>query len=72
MSDTLDGTYVDVYDVEEAELEITADASRFLALDPVNFWSINYLKVRSGTSGTPVNQGADRTLKLMVGATRRR
>lgn len=72
MSDTAAGTYVDVYDISEAELEITVAASRYLALDPVNFFGVNYLKVRSGTSATPVNQAADRTLTLMIGNDRLR
>ena len=37
MSDTAAGTYVDVYDISESELEITAAASLYLALDPANF-----------------------------------
>lgn len=72
MSDLAGGTYVDVYGIDEAELEVTAAASRYLALDPVNWYGVDHLKVRSGTAATPVNQAADRTLKLMVAVDRRR
>lgn len=64
------GTYLNVYEVDTANtagVEVTVDAaaSRYLGIDnPAPFAGIQSLKVRSGTSGTPVNQGADRTLRL--------
>ena len=41
-------------------------ASQFIAFDPTRFRGVNCIKVRSGTSGTPVAQGADRVLTLLV------
>ena len=64
--DTADGTFVDVIATGGSELSITAAASDYLAVDPVNQYGINFAKIRSGTSGTPVNQGADRDLVLML------
>ena len=62
------GTYVDVYDTSGSELTLTGAASSvYLAVDPINFYGINHLKVRSGTTGTPVNQSGDITLELMGG-----
>lgn len=41
-------------------------AAQFIGLDPAKLRGVNQLKVRSGTSGTPVAQGADRVLTLIV------
>jgi hypothetical protein len=48
------------------EVQVSVDASQNVRLDPSDFIGINFLKVRSGTSGTPVNQGAERTIKLVL------
>ncbi len=60
-----DITYFNIYDDNNVELVVTAAASRFIVFrDAIaaQFYGIRYLKIRSGTSGTPVNQLADRTL----------
>lgn len=64
-----DGTsYFDLYD-GGAERSVTASTSRVIAVTIVDWLGLRYLKIRSGTSGTPVTQGADRTLTLItVGA----
>lgn len=59
-------TYKDLYDKDGNEVTVTAAASRYIGLIPSLFAGIRHLKVRSGTSGTPVNQGAARTLRLVV------
>ena len=61
-------TWVNMYDTNGTELTATAAVSRFIAFDPTNFASIQSIKVRSGTSGTPVNQGQDSTLQLILRA----
>lgn len=63
-SKTLSGTYINVYDQFGTEVTITAAASRFIVLPPADWWSFRYIKLRSGTSGTPVNQTAARTLTI--------
>lgn len=62
-------TYADVYNDSGDEYSIPVSASRFVMLDQVQnrFRGMRYFKVRSGTSGTPVNQGADRVLSLISG-----
>ncbi len=63
---SIDGTnYFNVYD-NGTERNYTVDASRMLVLQLSDWVGIKYLKIRSGTAGTPVNQGADRTLTLLV------
>lgn len=57
--------FFDLYDAG-TELNIGAGASRYIQVDPAKTDSLMALKVRSGTSGTPVNQGADRTITLVV------
>lgn len=59
-------TWYDVYN-DGTEVSITAAAGQYIALDSSLFLGIRQLKVRSGTSATPVNQAAERTVKLMVG-----
>lgn len=60
-----DGTnFFDLYDNAGNEVVVTASASRQIVLD--GFDSGIWMKVRSGTSGTPVNQGAARTLTMTV------
>ncbi len=61
------GTYNNVHDKAGTEFAITAAASRAITLASDDLIGIGrWLKVRSGTSGVPVNQGADRTLKLIL------
>jgi len=64
---SIDGTtYNNLYDYNGSEVTVTAAASRYIVLDPLTFAGVAGVKIRSGTSGTPVNQGADRTLTLVV------
>ena len=60
---------VTYYNIQTDTTEVIASAAAaiYIALDPVTFLGVNFLKVRSGTSGTPVNQGADRALLVMAG-----
>lgn len=67
-SETLDGTYTDLYDDGGTELSFTVGASRSIGLrrdqsDVLGRW--RFIQVRSGTSGTPVNQGAARTITIL-------
>lgn len=64
------GTYADVYTSTTAgvstELTIGAAASEYIALNASVFAGLRYIKIRSGTTGSPVTQTAARTLKTMV------
>lgn len=58
-------TYGPLYDWAGTEVSIASAsmvASREIVLDPTLFLSVRYLKVRSGTNGAPVNQGAARAI----------
>ena len=60
-------TYNDLYDDTGAEVNLTVSASKFIVLsNPQRFLGIRYIKVRSGTTGSAVNQAADRTIKLVA------
>ena len=62
-----DGTnFFDVYNLEGDEYRVVAAASRYIVLSPFEFQWARYIKIRSGTTGTPVNQGADRTLVIIT------
>lgn len=41
-------------------------ASDYVTLDPDAFLGAKIIKIRSGTAATPVNQGAERTVRLIV------
>lgn len=59
-------TYADLYDDSGNEVTMTVTAGHFVVFDPSKFLGLQRLKVRSGTGGSPVNQGADRTLELIL------
>lgn len=60
-------TFMDVYDSSGTEEAASASASRYVAINHINFLGLRFLKVRSGTSASPINQGAERTLVLELG-----
>lgn len=62
---SMDGvTFQDIYDPSGTEVTSTVSASQLVTVD--KFTGAIWMKIRSGTSGTPVNQGADRTLTVLV------
>ena len=66
---SIDGTnFLDMYDEFGNEISHPVAASRFVALNPVDFASIRYLKIRSGTASTPANQAAERIITLVTRA----
>lgn len=59
-------TYANLYDSTGTEVTVTAAASEFIVFSaPAPWMGIRFIKVRSGTSSTPVNQGADRALSIV-------
>lgn len=64
---SLDGSsFLDLYSTSGSELQVSAAANRIIALDPAQFRGARFLKVRSGTSATPVNQTATRSLLILT------
>jgi len=62
---SMDGTtYTDLYDSLGSEISVTVAAAHGIALDVTAFAGWQWLKIRSGTGASAVNQGADRTLLL--------
>lgn len=59
-------TFQDLYDEEGTEVTVTAAASRNIKLNGAEWANIEWLKVRSGTTGTAVNQGGARTIGLSI------
>lgn len=62
-------TWQNVYDKSGTEITITVAADRYVVLDSTLtdlLRGVRNLKIRSGTSGAPVNQGAERTIVTMV------
>lgn len=64
---SVDGsTWANLYDSTGTEVSVTAAASRFIALDPAIFAGVPYIKVRTGTAGSPTAQAADITMTLVA------
>ena len=61
-------TYADITDKSGAEYTVTAAQGKANLIPVSDLAGFRYLKVRSGTSSIPVNQGADRVLTF-VGVT---
>ncbi|MCX2726013.1 hypothetical protein OO015_00635 [Thermomicrobium sp. 4228-Ro] len=82
MPDTWDGTSItfqaslngtgwyDLYDAAGNEVTLTVGPARYIQIDPQRILGIRYLRIRSGTAATPVNQTANRTLQLVTRAIR--
>ena len=64
--DNSTGSYVDKYDSAGVEYAAVVGASRSVTINLSDFIGARYLKIRSGTSGTPVTQGGTRTLTLVL------
>ena len=64
---SVDGTtFQDAYDADGTEITVVVGgASRNVHFSD-QLHGVRWLKLRSGTTGTAVNQGADRTLTLFV------
>ena len=60
-----DGTFVDIYD-GATERSYAVTASKYLMLAISDWVGVKHLKIRSGTTGTPVNQGAARSIILAL------
>jgi hypothetical protein len=66
---SIDGgtTWIDLFDENGSEVTFTVAINRYVLFSqPVRMFGIKLLRLRSGTSGTPVNQGALRTIQLLI------
>lgn len=65
---TATGTFYDVYDNDGDELTVIAAASRAISFStaPVSLPAFRFIKLRSGTTGTPVDQTGSPTLTLIL------
>lgn len=69
VSTSLAGTYVPLWNAIGSEYTVpsaSAVASQFIVLPVADFLGIQYLRVRSGTAGSAVNQGGARSLTLIT------
>lgn len=64
---SVDGSrFVDIHDDSGTEETVTADADRYIPVNPALWEGVQRIKVRSGTSAAPVNQAADRSIQLVL------
>src|SRR5690242_9259249 len=54
-------TFGDLNDASGNEIQLTVAAGKFIGVNLSELSGARFIKVRSGTSGTPVTQAADRT-----------
>jgi len=59
-------TFYNVFTTAGGELTLTVDVDQAIIIDPVNLAGARYLKVRSGTAAAAQNQGAARTIGVVV------
>lgn len=64
--ETSNGTFFDVYKDDGTELSYTVAASRYVVINPANFIEAPFIKVRSGTSSSAVNQTAERVIQILA------
>lgn len=62
-AETEAGDYSPVHDTS-GEVSFTVAAEQVLVIDPNVTRGLRYVKLRSGNTATPVNQGAERTLSV--------
>ena len=64
---SFDGTtWHDVYSIWGDELIVPAAASRYITFSTYESLGARYIRVRSGTAASAVNQAADRTLRILT------
>lgn len=64
---SIDGaTWNNLHDVYGTEYTIKAAASRSINLPIADFLGVRYMRLRSGTSGSPVNQAAERSITIVT------
>ena len=65
---TVSGAYTPVYDQSGSEINLAVANNRMIMVDGSSqiFNTIRYMKIRSGTSATPVSQDADRLLEFIL------
>jgi len=69
--DLINGTYVPVFDGSGTGLVLTVVAtagvaSQYIVLNPGTFSGLRYIKIQSGTVGSPVVQSSTVVIKTMV------
>lgn len=62
-------SFVNMYDKYGSEVVVAVAAGQGHVLDFADYITLPWLKIRSGTAATPVNQAADRSLTLLLRAT---
>lgn len=64
---SIDNTnFYNLYNPDGTEYVVVAVSGHCVTLDPEDFAAFRFLKIRSGTSGSPVNQGQDSILTLIT------
>lgn len=59
-------TWIDLRQQDGTEIVMSGQTGSCIVLVPTLFAAFQFVRLRSGTSGTPVTQAADRTISLVV------
>lgn len=68
-SDAVDGTYNPVFDDAGTEVSVTAAAGHFIVIGTATKQALGaaqFIRLRSGTAASPVNQSGDRTIVVVL------
>ena len=64
---SLDGsTWYELHDEYGTAVSITVSASKYIRLNPSDWWGVPFLKLRSGTSGSAVQQTEDAGVAIKI------
>ena len=58
-------TWLEYFDAKAGSAQIAVAAGQYVAVDPTMFRGVNMMKLRSGTSASPVNQGAGAAISIV-------
>jgi hypothetical protein len=61
-------TFGKLYDAFGELTIVSLAGGEYVTLDPAKFFGVRYVQIRSGTAGTPVNQGGSRVLRAVLRA----
>ena len=61
-----DQNFFELFDSSGSAVALIVAAGQFIQIDPAKWRGVTGLKLRSGTSGSPVNQTGNRTITLIT------
>jgi len=60
------GAYIPVFDRNGSEYVVVTAAGRYVSVPLLDLAGLRWLRLRSGTSDAPINQSAERQIRIML------